>query len=246
MRAAGGDERRAGLERSPRRPPGRAGGDMRSSRAASEPVKPARHVLDDQGAAPRRPGSAGTSSASARGPPVEQAITTARGGAGRGRGGARCRGAAWPWPLPLPLPTSRRGRAPGDGLAQPLGEVLGEGLERLADRGLGHEVEGALGERVDRAGAVGGREGADDDDGHVGRAASFSARRTPMPSSPGMARSRVMASGCVARHSASASSPSRAVPTTSKPAAPSAPPRTVRMNGESSATTMRGAAAIGG
>ena len=64
----------------------------------------------------------------------------------------------------------RRGGRLGDGLAQALGEVLGEGVEGLADRGLGHEVEGALGQRVDRAGAVGGREGADDDDRHVGRA----------------------------------------------------------------------------
>ena len=37
-------------------------------------------------------------------------------------------------------------------------------VHRLAHRGLGDEVEGALGERVDRAGAVGGGEGRDDDD----------------------------------------------------------------------------------
>ena len=95
-------------------------------------------------------------------------MTTARGAP---VAGAAARGAATAWPLPLPCRERASPRRLGDGLAQALGEVLGEGVEGLADRGLGHEVEGALGERVDRAGAVGGREGADDDDRHVRRAA---------------------------------------------------------------------------
>jgi hypothetical protein len=118
-------------------------------------------------------------------------------------------------------------------------------VEGLADRRLGHEVEGAFGQRVDRAAPWAGEKALTTITGTAGAPLSFRARSTPRPSRPGMARSSVMASGRVARHCASASSPSRALPTTSKPAAFSAPPRTVRMNGESSATTMRGAAAIG-
>ena len=43
---------------------------------------------------------------------------------------------------------------------------LGERLERLAERGLGDEVERALGERVHGVGAVRGGEGGDHDDRH--------------------------------------------------------------------------------
>src|SRR4051794_27666571 len=175
-------------------------GDMRSRRAASEPVKPAGMCWTMSVPSPRRSGSAGSSWASARGPPVEAAMTTARGAPVAGTA-ARGAGAAWAVSLPVPasraggawgaglgrppggggggsgvavalaVADERRGGRLGDGLAQALGEVLGEGVKGLADRGLGHQVEGALGQRVDRAGTVGGREGADDDDGHVRRAA---------------------------------------------------------------------------
>src|SRR5689334_15537115 len=60
-----------------------------------------------------------------------------------------------------------------------------------------------------------------------------------MPSRPGIARSSVIASGRCSRQSASASSPSDAVPTTSTPAWVRADARTRRMKPESSATTTR-------
>ena len=142
---------------------------MRSRRAASEPVKPAGMCWTIRVPSPRRAGSAGSSWASARGPPVEAAMTTARGAPVAGAATRAARRTAWP--LAVAVADERRGGRLGDGLAQALGEVLGEGVEGLADRRLGHEVEGALGQRVDRAGAVGGREGADDDDRHVRRAA---------------------------------------------------------------------------
>ena len=53
-------------------------------------------------------------------------------------------------------------RGVGD-LAAQLGR---EGVHRLADRRLGDEVEGALGERVDGVGAAGGGERGDDDHRH--------------------------------------------------------------------------------
>jgi hypothetical protein len=46
-------------------------------------------------------------------------------------------------------------------------ELGGEGLERLAERRLGDQLERALGERVHGTGAVGGGEGRDDDDRHM-------------------------------------------------------------------------------
>ena len=165
--AAGGDERGAGLELVAEGGLADVQGDMRSRRAASEPVKPAGMCWTIRVPSPRRAGSAGSSWASARGPPVEAAMTTARGAP---VAGTAPRGAGAAWPLAVAVADERRGGRLGDGLAQALGEVLGEGVEGLADRRLGHEVEGALGQRVDRAGAVGGREGADDDDRHVGRA----------------------------------------------------------------------------
>ena len=68
---------------------------------------------------------------------------------------------------------------------------------------------------------------------------SRSARSTPMPSRPGIARSSVIASGRWSRHAASASSPSAAVATTSKPCRPSASESIRRIRRESSATTTR-------
>ena len=158
--------------------------------------------------APSGAGSAGSSSASARGPPVEEAMTTARGAPPPGAADGAARRTAWPsaacaGAAARPAPRGDRLRA---GVSA---RFSVKASKRLADGRLGDEVERALGQRVDRAGAVGGREGADDDDRHGGRAALRRARSTPRPSRPGMARSSVMASGRVARHSASASSPSR-------------------------------------
>ena len=159
---------------------------------------------------PRRAatGSAGSSSPSARGPPVEEAITTS-GGAARGRRGARrglrraAGGAA--------AVAGRRTRPLWAAASTLRPSSCGEGAHALADRRLGDQVERALGERVDGAGAVGGGEGGDDDDRHRVARPSRSARSTPMPSRPGIARSSVIASGRWSRQAASASSPSAAV-----------------------------------
>src|SRR3954449_13053675 len=78
-------------------------------------------------------------------------------------------------------------------------------------------------------------------DGAPGR---LSSRRTPIPSMPGMWRSSVIVSGRSRRHSSSASSPSHACPTTSKPASVRACVSTRRMRPESSATTTRVAGAF--
>ena len=122
-----------------------------------------RHVLDDEAAGAQRGRAArGSRSASARGPPVEVAIerprAAVRGGARRAvrpRGGVgpRRAWAAGPRPSPATAAASTLSRS-----------AETNGLQRLAERGLGDEVEGALGEGVDRAGAVGGRERRHHDD----------------------------------------------------------------------------------
>ena len=111
----------------------------------------------------------------------------AAGGGGGGRDGGAAGGAR------------RHARGRADLLAQ----LGAEGLDAGRIGGLGHELEGALREGVDRAGAVGGENA---ETTTVGTAGPWppSARRTPRPSRPGIARSSVMASGRSARHSASA------------------------------------------
>ena len=166
--AAGGDEGGAGLELVAK------GGlaDVQRRHAIQARRQRAgeagRHVLDDQRALAQAGGQRGEqlgerARAAGGGGDDDRARGAGDGHRAAGRGcGVAVDGVAV-------ADERSRGRL-GDGLAQALGEVLGEGVEGLADRGLGHEVEGALGQRVDRAGAVGGREGADDDDRHVGRA----------------------------------------------------------------------------
>ena len=115
---------------------------------------------------PSGDGSFGISSPRAFGPPVEDAIRTnflrvargrtaaaARGGRPAAAGAAARRGAAAGARLPLSAASLTL-----------LGELGGEVGHRLAHRRLGDEVERALGQRVDGAGAVGGGERRDHDD----------------------------------------------------------------------------------
>ena len=111
---------------------------------------------------PSGAGSRGISSPSAFGPPVEDAIRTtlrvavrgrasdARGGRSGGRRGERRAGGG--------------ALAGFGGVADLARQLGGEVRQRLAHRGLGHEVDRALGERVDGAGAVRGGEGRHHDD----------------------------------------------------------------------------------
>ena len=170
-------------------------------------------------------------------------MTTARGAA---VAGTAPRGAGAAWPLPLPLPTSGVVDAWATAWRRRSARFSVKVWKGSPTAGLGTRSKAPSASASTARAPWAGEKALTTMTGTSGAPFSFSARSTPRPSRPGIARSRVMASGRVARHCASASSPSRAVPTTSKPAAPSAPPRTVRMNGESSATTMRGAGAIGG
>ena len=167
--------------------------------SASEAVKPAGMCWTISVPAPRRRGQRGSSSAErarAAGGAGDRRPRAALPAARRRRGAAAAvRGAARRGVAVAARGAARRAAAAWRTL---LGELGGEGVERLADRRLGDEVEGALGQRVDRAGAVGGREGARRRRPARRRAARrCSARSTPMPSRPGMARSSVMASGRV-------------------------------------------------
>ena len=172
MRAAGGDQQRAGVERV-------AGGGLADGQRdgavearGERGGEAGRHVLDDQPAGAERRGQRREQLAERRGPPVEEAMTTsavpcgaaaARSAGGRGGGGVGAAGGGG----------RRRGRTARHARTRParrprdLAAELGrEALQRLAERRLGDQVEGALGERVDRAGAVGGGEGGDDDHRH--------------------------------------------------------------------------------
>ena len=195
-------------------------------------VKPGRHVLDDHACRRRAArAAAGTSCgerarAAGRGGDEDERLGPTGDGAAGGRARRRRgrRGGAVARP-----PRGGRGRARRRAAAVPaaqrarggadlLGELRDERGERLAGGRLGDEVERALGQRVDGAGAVGGRERRDDDDGDRRRARAAQlaqdADAVACPASPGRASSRPAAGG---GRASSASSPSAAWPTTSKP-----------------------------
>jgi hypothetical protein len=180
--------------------------------------------------APSGLGSRGISSASAFGPPVEQAMITARpapvarraatGASRRRSAGRRTR------PLCAASATLRPSSLLNDAIDSP--------TAGLATRSNAPSASASTA----RAPCAG--ENAETTTTGTGSARpSRSARSTPMPSSPGIARSSVSASGRCSRHAASAASPSAAVATTSKPCRPSASASMRRMSRESSATTIR-------
>ncbi len=154
--------------------------EARSRRAASDVVKPAGMCWTITVPAPRRSGSCGTRRASAAGPPVERGDEDERlGGHGRGGRGTTDRrgGAAAAGRRRRRGGGVRRGRSGARdpaahrsrGGAHLVGELGDERAQRVARAGLGDEVERALRQRVDGAGAVGGRERGDDDHGDGGR-----------------------------------------------------------------------------
>ena len=192
--------------------------------------------------APSGEGRAGRSSASARGPPVEQAITTTGAVAipdpARPRGrearrevaalaGRRVR-PAWAASETLRPSSSANASSPwaAVGLATSSNAPSASASTACAPRAEKAETT-TTGMDPTRP------------------APSRRARSTPRPSRPGIARSRVRASGPCSRQAASASSPSAAVATTSKPCRPSASASIRRMSRESSATTTRWAACAG-
>src|SRR3954470_5680373 len=207
-----------------------------SRRAASDVVKPAGMCCTITVPAPSGAGSCGTSRASAAGPPVEEAMNTSgleptdaatgrrAGGATAGRAMRRRSEPAAARTLSDSSATNVLGASPAPGLAT---------------------RSNAPSESASTARAPWAGENADTTmtgiDGAPGR---LSSRSTPIPSMPGMARSSVMVSGRSRRHSSSASSPSFACPTTSKPASVRACVSTRRMRPESSATTTRVAEAF--
>ncbi len=218
-----------------------------SRRVASEAVKPGGMCWTMTEPEPSGAGSFGISSPRAFRPPVEDAIITnflppergGRAGSGTRRGGlVDERG---------DLGGRRGGRqaaarvrlAAVGGVVDLAGEILGELVHRLTHRRLGDEVERALGQRVDRAGAVGGENADTTMTGTLVALPALSARSTPRPSRPGMCRSRVIASGRCSLQAASASSPLAAPATTSKPWRERASERMRRIRRESSATTTR-------
>ena len=213
-----------GSSASPRRPRAPSAARRASSRAASEAVKPGRHVLDDQAARAQRAGSAGRSSPSARGPPVEEAMTHERAGAPRGgrqRGGARARRRA----VARRRGACRRRRgAARAGVRRPArdlaAELLAEGVE-AARRPPGLATSSnAPSASASTARAPWAGEKAETTMTGTGGLPRRSARSTPRPSRPGMARSSVMRVGPRARGRARAPRRRRAAaPTTSKPAA---------------------------
>src|SRR4051812_17418033 len=216
--------------------------ERESRRAASDAVKPCGMCWTISEPEPRGAGRRGTSSPSAFGPPVEDAISTMRRMPGRagagglsgraavpcGRAGAR-RIAGRPWrrrPASAASPTLRASSLVNASIDSP--------RAGLATRSIAPSASASTA-RAPWAG-----EKAETTTTGTGSALPpLSARKTPMPSRPGMARSRVMASGLCSRQAASASSPSAAVATTSKPRRPRASERMRRMSRESSATTMR-------
>ena len=189
-------------------------GEEASSRVASEAVKPGGMCWTISVPAPSGEGSWGMSSPSAFGPPVEQAMTTTflpadRGAADRtGAAGRRAIGRA----------AGRRARPLWAASPTLRPSSDGEGLQRLAEGGLGDQLEGALGQRVDGAGAVGGGEGGDHDDRHrLGLARAQGAEHAEAVHAGHVQVERHARPGRCSRHAASASSPSAAVATTSKP-----------------------------
>src|SRR4051812_16204048 len=191
--------------------------------------------------APSDAGSCGTRRASAAGPPVEDAMNTsglaptapgagptrrdaggagaAGAGAGAGRTTRRRSEPAAARTLSDSSATNALSASPAPGLAT---------RSNAPSEGASTAREPCAGENADTT--MTGIDGA------PGR---LSSRRTPIPSMPGMCRSSVIASGRRRRQSWSASSPSCACPTTSKPASDRACVSTRRMRPESSATTTR-------
>src|SRR3954453_11991856 len=223
--------------------------DALSRRAASDVVKPAGMCCTITVPAPSGAGSCGTSRASAAGPPVDEAMTTSgleptgpragrrAGEIGPGHSGAACAAGAGAGRA------MRRRSEPA--AARTLSESSAtNALSASPAPGLATRSN-APSESASTARAPWAGENADTTmtgiDGAPGR---LSSRRTPIPSMPGMWRSSVIVSGRSRRHSSSASSPSFACPTTSKPASVRACVSTRRMRPESSATTTRVAGAF--
>ena len=210
--------------------------DALSRRVASDAVKPAGMCWTISEPVPSGAGSFGISSPSAFGPPVEDAIRTNLRVALRGRtatrGTAGAAGAA---------ATTRRRRALPASAASPtlrassaVKSVIDSPIAGLATRSIAPSASASTA----RAPCAG--EKADTTTTGTGSALpARSARSTPRPSRPGMCRSSVSASGRCSLQAASASSPSAAVATTSKPWRPRASDRIRRMSRESSATTTR-------
>ena len=111
---------------------------------------------------------------------------------------------------------------------------------------LGSSSATARSARQSTARAPAAGENADTTTTGMVESACLSARSTPIPSRPGIARSRVSTSGRAVRHSASAESPSCAVPITSNPLFESASEMIRRISAESSVTTTRGRMRDGG
>src|SRR6185312_6834602 len=196
---------------------------------------------------PSGAGSLGTSAASARGPPVEVAITTSRAtldgagerrGAGAGGWGAQGVGRAGATAPPTgAVPRGLRREAAACLTLVPRAS-MNESRLSLA---VGLETRSkAPSARASTARAPWAAEKADTTT--TGMLVSVRSRRilsTPSPSRPGMVRSSVIASGRSRSHRASASSPSRALPTTSSPALVSDRVTMLRIRALSSATTTR-------
>ena len=137
---------------------------MPSRRVASEAVKPAGMCWTMTEPVPSGDGSFGISSPRAFGPPVEEAImTNLRVRAARADARRRTRAGAAASGGDAGIAAAAALAAVG-GVVDLLGQLDGEVRHRLAHRRLGDEVERALGQRVDRAGAVGGGERGHHDD----------------------------------------------------------------------------------
>src|SRR3954470_6793947 len=225
-----------------------------SRRGAGAVVRPAGMCCTITVPAPSGAGSCGTSRASAAGPPVEDAMQTSGlappAAARAGRIGAARPGAAGAGAGVGAGATGRAMRRRSEpAAARTLSDSSAtNALSASPAAGLATRSN-APSESASTARAPWAGENADTTmtgiDGAPGR---LSSRRTPIPSMPGMWRSSVIVSGRSRRHSSSASSPSFACPTTSKPASVRACVSTRRMRPESSATTTRvagGAVVIG-
>src|SRR3954463_869619 len=244
-RPPGPSSTRSGVSTSPALASTTSSLEALSRRAASDVVKPAGMCGTITVRAPSGAGSCGTSRASAAGPPVDEAMKTsglAATPAGAGRGTARAGGAGG-------ADAGTTGRAMRRRSEPAAARTLSESsatnaLSASPAPGLATRSN-APSDSASTARAPWAGENADTTitgmDGAPGR---LSSRRTPIPSMPGMWRSSVMVSGRSRRHSSSASSPSFACPTMSKPASVRACVSTRRMRPESSATTTRVAGAF--
>src|SRR3954447_9366527 len=218
-----------------------------SRRAASDVVKPAGMCWTITVPAPSGDGSCGTRRASAAGPPVEEAMTTsglvASAAAGRRTGAAGGRAGAG---LGARAGRARRRRSDPAAARTLSDSSATNALSEAPAPGLATRSKAPSASASTARAPCAGENAETTITGMAGAPGRLSSRRTPMPSMPGMARSSVMASGRRRRQSSSASSPSLAWPTTSKPASDSACVSTRRIRRESSAPTTRveGAAVI--